>query len=155
MLEMIISGGQTGADRAALNAAMALNFPIGGCCPKGRAAEDGPIPDRYPLIEIEGGYRQRTKANLENADGTVIFYRNQPTGGTELTLALCIRAKKPYLLLDIDLVDQDKAVEALKRFVLEKGIQILNVAGPRASSCPPVYGFVTAVISGLLQRATG
>lgn len=74
MLTKIISGGQTGADRAALDAGIESDFPIGGSCPSGRMAEDGPINNEYKLIEIEGGYRKRTKKNVADSDGTAIFY---------------------------------------------------------------------------------
>ena len=96
-LHKIVSGGQTGADRAALDAALSSGFPCGGWCPEGRLAEDGPLSSAYPLEELPGGgYRQRTIKNIESSDGTAIFYFNRPTGGTELTLVQCIRLHKPY-----------------------------------------------------------
>lgn len=153
MLKQIISGGQTGADRAALDAALEKRFPVGGFCPKGRAAEDGSIPGHYPLEEIEGGYRQRTKRNLEMTDGTAIFYERYPTGGTELTLALCIKAKRPYQLLDTATLTADVAVRVLRDFIVRENIEVLNVAGPRASSSPGIYNFVRATISKLLGES--
>ncbi|MCD6446738.1 MAG: putative molybdenum carrier protein, partial [Candidatus Marinimicrobia bacterium] len=82
----IISGGQTGADRAGLDAAMELNIPVGGWCPKGRKSEDGPIDNKYPLQETTSGdYRVRTERNVKESDGTLIFTLGKPTGGTALT----------------------------------------------------------------------
>ncbi|MCC4285556.1 putative molybdenum carrier protein [Marinobacter salarius] len=138
----VISGGQTGADRAALDAGLATGLAIGGCCPRGRMAEDGPIDDRYPLEEITGGYRQRTKRNVLNADGTVIFYHSAPEGGTEATLAFCIREKKPYKLIDTESVAASTAAGMIREFVQRNAITSLNVAGPRESRCSGMYGFV-------------
>lgn len=97
----IISGGQTGVDRGALDAALAIDNPCGGWCPEGRSAEDGVIPAKYPLIELPGGdYRQRTLCNVLACDGTLIFYLNYLEGGTEETLRFCMEWEKPYLLVD-------------------------------------------------------
>lgn len=90
----IISGGQTGVDRAALDAALQLGIPCGGWCPKGRKAKDGPIPDRYPLKETESGsYPVRTEMNVRDSDGTLILTWGRPTGGTALTVRLARRHK--------------------------------------------------------------
>ena len=151
-IEKIISGGQTGADRAALDAGLAAGFPVGGFCPAGRKAEDGEIPARYPLTEIEGGYRQRTKRNVAAADGTAIFYEATLGGGSELTLKFCMQQQKPYQLIDTRLVSRADATEALRRFVADNAITTLNVAGPRASSCPEIHAYVAAVIGPLLSR---
>ncbi|MFC6671530.1 YpsA SLOG family protein [Marinobacterium aestuariivivens] len=150
MLEKIISGGQTGADRAALDAALEAGFPAGGCCPVGRKAEDGTIDARYPLQEIGGGYRARTRRNVEDADGTAIFYSSTPSGGTELTLLFCIKTGKPYKLIDIDLVTPERAAQLLAVFAGGAGIATLNVAGPRHSGCPAVYAFVKDSVSRLI-----
>lgn len=151
MLKKVVSGGQTGADRAALDAGLALAFPVGGFCPKGRVAEDGSIADIYPLVEIEGSYRQRTRANVKASGGTVIFYESMVYGGTEQTLLFCIKAKKPYKLIDINLVDWEKAVVAIETFIDEFTIETLNVAGPRASGCLTIYDYVKTVIARVIQ----
>ncbi|WP_409525710.1 YpsA SLOG family protein [Nitrincola sp. MINF-07-Sa-05] len=154
MLSKIISGGQTGADRAALDAALESAFPIGGSCPVGRMAEDGPINDVYSLTEIGGGYRQRTKKNVIDSDGTAIFYESYVRGGTEATILFCIRQGKPYKLIDIALVDPLRAAELLNEFVHEFNVSVLNVAGPRSSSCPAVYDYVKQVVRLALRQST-
>lgn len=139
----IISGAQTGVDRAALDEAMALGLPVGGCCPQGRRAEDGVIPARYPLVELaRGGYSQRTRKNVMDSDGTVIFYFEYPTGGTQLTIKCCIDAKRPYLLVDASELSVERAAQRLAKFVRDNGISVLNVAGPRASGAPAAYAYV-------------
>ena len=154
MLSKIISGGQTGADRAALDAALELSFPLGGSCPVGRMAEDGPINEAYGLTEIGGGYRQRTKQNVMDSDGTAIFYDGYLNGGTEATVVFCIRQGKPYKLIDIAVVDSSRAVELLSAFVQEFDVRVLNVAGPRSSSCPAIYGYVTQAVGAVIQQST-
>ena len=154
MLEKIISGGQTGADRAALDAALENEFPSGGSCPVGRMAEDGPIDSRYLLNEIGGGYRARTKQNVEDSAGTAIFYSCYLSGGTEQTVAFCIKAGKPYKLIDIDLVSTDVAANKVLLFLSDHKIKILNVAGPRQSGCPAIYDFVKKTIKVVISKST-
>lgn len=149
MLKKIISGGQTGADRAALDVALAQGYPCGGYCPAGRQAEDGPLPMRYPLVELGGGYRQRTRANVNASDATVLFYQGMPTGGTALTLAFCLKAKQPFKLIDRGLCDAAQAAAALQRFIDEYDVACLNVAGPRASQDEAIYAYVWEVLAAL------
>ncbi len=151
MLKQIISGGQTGADRAALDAALNCQLPHGGCCPQGRLAEDGAIPAHYQLREIDGSYRARNKQNVANADGSAIFYQRYLSGGTEQTLAFCLQSKKPYKLIDIDNLTPALAAEALSRFITDYQITVLNVAGPRHSRCPVMYDFVKQCLTTLLR----
>lgn len=153
MLRKIISGGQTGADRAALDAAIENEFPIGGSCPAGRRAEDGPIDTRYMLTEIGGGYQARTKQNVEDSDGTAVFYHCYLQGGTEQTLAFCIREGKPYKLIDIDLVSVNVAAKKVLSFIGDYNIQVLNVAGPRQSSCPAIYDFVRNTVNVVISNS--
>lgn len=156
-IKKIISGGQTGVDRAALDAALNCGFPAGGWCPEGRKAEDGIISDHYPAQELlGGGYRQRTKRNVVNSDGTLIVYDERLSGGTELTLLFCIKEKKPYLLVDTDELNESRAIEKVWRFILQEKIKVLNVAGPRASNAPNIGAYVNRVLSSIIrQNSTG
>lgn len=156
-IKKIISGGQTGADRAALDAALSCGFPAGGWCPEGRKAEDGVIPGHYPVQELpSGGYRQRTKRNVVDSDGTLIVYDERLSGGTELTVVFCIKEKKPYLLVDTHDLNESRAIEKVWRFILQEKIEVLNVAGPRASSAPNIWAYVNRVLSTIIcQNSTG
>ncbi len=149
----IVSGGQTGVDRGALDAALTVGFPCGGWCPQDRAAEDGPIPDKYPLVPLpHGGYRQRTRLNVVDSDGTAILYVEALSGGTRLTRNLCALLKRPYVLIDARrIVEPAAAAEKILQFVDENQIRTLNVAGPRASGWPDGYGFAIAVVSGVIE----
>ena len=148
----IISGGQTGVDRAALDAALDNAVACGGLCPAGRRAEDGPIPDRYPLTELQtADYRERTIKNLMQADGTVIIYFSRPTGGTKLTLDSCIKYLRPYVKIDADRLSETEAAQKIAEFIDRFDIGTLNVAGPRGSGHPDAYRYAYDVISGLLK----
>jgi hypothetical protein len=155
MLQKIISGGQTGADRAALDAAQANHFPCGGFCPQNRRAEDGPIDQSYPLTEIEGGYAERTEQNVIHSDGTVIFYVTSATGGSRLTNEWCIQHQKPLLKIDISNIPAHKASSLISKFVDTHKIELLNIAGPRASECQQIYKYVKPLISELLNCRSG
>ncbi len=149
----IISGGQTGVDRAALDAALDAGAPCGGWCPGGRMAEDGPLPARYPLTEIPGsGYIERTRANVADSDGTVILHGEKLEGGTLQTRLFCDELGKPCLVIAREKTDIAGAAAAIADFVLRHGIRSLNVAGPRASKQPQIYDWAHAVISRLLER---
>jgi len=158
-LTKIISGGQTGVDRGALDAALDNAFPCGGWCPSSRLAEDGRIPDKYPLAELkEGGYRQRTLRNIMESDGTVILYRSDIGGGTQETLLFCIKQEKPYKLIDGAEISADRAAELTQQFIATHQIRTLNVAGPRASNwpqgCDYTYTIMTAVIKNSLLSSS-
>lgn len=147
----IISGGQTGADRAALDVALKLKIPCGGWCPANRRAEDGIIADRYPLIPLpNAGYRQRTRQNVRDSDGTVILSFGQLTGGSKATAGDCRRFDKPCLVIDANDTTAGEAAILLAVFLLRHRIHILNVAGPRASGQPGIYAFVSEVLMHLL-----
>lgn len=151
ILSKIISGGQTGVDRGALDAALAADFHCGGWCPPGRPAEDGVIPNRYPLIEMPGGsYRQRTIKNVMDSDGTLIIYFSELQTGTKLTAETCIRKNKPYLLIDAAAVPVNQAIELAARFIEDQNISVLNVAGPRATKAPAGHQYAFDVISGII-----
>ena len=146
----IISGGQTGADQAALDAAIFLRIPHGGWICSGRKTEAGPLPDKYLLKEIESPrYRDRTEKNILAADGTLIFCFGPPTGGSALTEALAIRHDRPCLRLDLDVITETQAATALLSWLHEQKIRILNVAGPRASNEPRIHGAVYSILTNL------
>ena len=146
----IVSGGQTGADRAALNWAIARDIPHGGFCPTGRMAEDGPIPARYNLTETETPeYAVRTRLNVEQSDATLIVSPQSPTGGTLLTLEYARAIGKPVLL--ITLREEAEAPARLHEFLIRHEVRVLNVAGPRASSSPEIAG----MIADLLDSGVG
>ena len=136
----IISGGQTGADQAALDAAIALDLPHGGWLAKGRKTENGPLPARYRLMELDSGrYRDRTEHNVLAADATLICSFGPLTGGSALTEALAIRHNRLFLHIDFEHHSQDRAILAVQEWLLAHPIATLNVAGPRASSEPRIY----------------
>jgi hypothetical protein len=148
----IISGGQTGADRAALDFAIEYGLPHGGWCPRGRLAEDGPIPASYELQETPSRkYAQRTEWNVRDSDATLaISMSAAPQGGTRLTIELAQRLGKPLLH-----VCQETAAESGARihaFLQEHKVQILNVAGPRESQEPEITALVKSVLIAALVR---
>ena len=133
-LEKVISGGQTGVDRAGLDTAMAAGIPVGGYCPKGRKAEDGKIPERYPLTELPSeNYRVRTERNVIESDGTLILNVGALTGGTALTVEFAEKHGKPYR---VEALDDDADPVLVARWLDEHHIHVLNVAGPRESKHP-------------------
>ena len=152
----IVSGGQTGVDRGALDAALAARFPCGGWCPADRAAEDGPIPARYPLQELAGaGYLQRTRKNVEDSDGTLIITFGAPSGGTLRTIEFCQRLHKPHLVIDASKTSKSEAAVEIARFIDEHGIKVLNVAGRRLSGWRQGYGFAMGTVGELISRCRG
>lgn len=149
----IISGGQTGVDRAALDTALSLGVPCGGWCPAGRLAETGTIPLHYPLQELPGsGYVERTARNVSDAEATVIVHPGLLQGGTRATADFCTEMKKPYLLIDASRVSTEEAAQCLEDFVRAHQIGVLNVAGPRASQWPQGYDFASQTLSTFLER---
>ena len=147
----IISGGQTGVDRAALDAALRHGIKSGGWCPTGRLDEFGRIPDRYAVKELEnGGSTERTLENVKDSDGTIIIYPGKLSGGTEQTLHFCIEQRRPHELIDASNVSTEKAAQLIADFVRETKIDILNVAGPRASEWPEGYDYAFRVLDALL-----
>jgi hypothetical protein len=150
----IFSGGQTGVDRAALDAALAAGAPCGGWCPAGRLAEDGAVPERYPLRELaEGGYRERTRANVRDSGGTLVIHAGELEGGTAQTVNFCRAHGKPCLLIDSNAVTPAAAAATVRRFVADHRIAILNVAGPRASKHPGIYDYAFALVTSVLKDA--
>jgi len=152
VVEKIVSGGQTGADRAALDFALAHGISHGGWCPRGRLAEDGALERCYELRETPGQeYPQRTEWNVRDSDGTVIFsIAPELTGGSRLTAELAAELKKPCLHLS-RLRDGVNAGARLREFVSRHDIRVLNVAGPRASNEPAVPRFVIETLEELFK----
>lgn len=139
----IISGGQTGADRAALDAAIELGIAHGGWLPRGRKTEDGRLAPHYRLRELDTyRYRDRTLKNVEESDGTLIVSYGPLSGGSALTEAFCIRLDRPCLHLNMEYVTMDRAVRTVEHWLAENCIRTLNVAGPRASSDSRIYSAV-------------
>lgn len=135
----IISGGQTGADRAGLDFAIAKGLPHGGYCPKGRKAEDGPIPPCYNLEETDSAdYPPRTEMNVIHSDATVVFTDGpiEDEKGCKLTVKLCQKNEKPYIAIDLSRAGIEDAGKFLKKLVKDHSIKVLNVAGSRASHAP-------------------
>lgn len=153
MLEKIVSGGQTGVDRAALDAAIKLGVPHGGWCPKGRKAEDGKLADCYELVETESDeYSERTKHNIRDSDGTLIIVASTPikvTDGTILTINEVKEKAKPYLI--VDLSEKDKINEKIAYWIRDNNIKILNIAGPRESQSPGIYESSSKIFLELLN----
>jgi hypothetical protein len=151
MITKIISGGQTGADRGALDAAIKLKVAHGGWIPKGRLAEDGPLSGKYLLTEMPTeSYPDRTEKNITSSEGTLILSHGNLTGGSKLTQKLAYKHKKPCL--HIDLVDKPvfSAVSDSYNWIFHNNIRVLNVAGSSASKDPKIYEVAFYVVEGLL-----
>jgi hypothetical protein len=150
MIQKIISGGQTGADRAALDFAIRHNIPYGGWVPKGRKTEDGTLPEQYNLPEMPTGqYSKRTEKNVLDSDGTLIISHGLLTGGSALTTSFAELHKKPWLHVDLTEPQRDAAASQVRDWIEKRGIKVLNVAGPRASKDPEIYGSVIKLLNEL------
>lgn len=146
----IISGGQSGADRAALDVALELGIPAGGWCPAGRRAEDGPIAARYPLTETRSPIHSvRTRRNVREADGTLVFNLGELDGGTLLTVTYAGERGKPCLLVQLD-DPQHPDAAAVRNWLAANAIRVLNVAGPRESKRAGIYEGVRGGLVGVL-----
>jgi len=149
----VVSGGQTGVDRGALDAALELGVPCGGWCPAGRLAEDGVIPARYPVTELRGaGYAERTYKNVEDSDGTLIVTFGPASGGTAHTIEVCERLARPHLIVDAASTMLEEAASRAVRFVTEEGVAQLNVAGPRASGEPRAHEYAYSLVRELYRE---
>lgn len=154
-VQQIVSGGQTGVDRAALDIAIRYNIPHGGWCPKGRLAEDGTLPPQYNLEETDSAtWDERTRLNIRDSDATLVLINALPvrvTDGTQLTISEAKRINKPLLVIDIPhsvildnqkllhLNHMDAVVAYVSNWLLKYKVKTLNIAGPRASQCPDIY----------------
>ena len=146
----IISGGQTGVDRAALDAAIAAGLPQGGACPAGRLAEDGPIDARYRLFETKSANpASRTRMNVRESDATLIVSPAEPDGGTRLTVRHAATLGRPCLVVD---PGAEGATDEVVAWLRAGEIRILNIAGPRESKCPGIYGKALRLLTDLFSR---
>ena len=147
----IVSGGQAGVDRAALDVALERGMECGGWCPAGRWAEDGPIPDHYPLVETPSADpAERTEWNVRDSDGTLLLTALAYSPGTELTFEIARRMGRPVMVWAVKW-RADVGQEFFRRWVREHGIRTLNVAGVRESEWPGVYDWAGEVLRHLLD----
>jgi predicted Rossmann-fold nucleotide-binding protein len=148
----IVSGGQTGVDRAALDVALKHGIECGGWCPAGRLDEFGRIPDRYPLQELElGGFTERTLQNVKNSDGTVIIFPGKLAGGTEQTVRFCMEQQQPHHLINASQLSAEHAANLIGDFLRDHNIDILNIAGPRQSEWPKGYAYTYRALDIFLE----
>jgi hypothetical protein len=150
----IISGGQTGVDRAALDVALKHGIKCGGWCPAGRLDELGRIPERYPVKKLErGSFAERTLQNVKNSDGTVIFYFRNLAGGSEHTLRCCSEQAKPHRVIDAAEIPEKDAANVIVDLVRDHNVSVLNVAGPRQSEWPAGYDYAFLALDLFLTRS--
>jgi hypothetical protein len=146
----IVSGGQTGVDRGALDAAIAMGIEHGGWCPRGRRAEDGEIPNRYLVRELDSiDYAARTERNVVDSDATLLITRGAPTGGSALTARVAATHRRPLLHVDLDR-DADPS-SAIRTWLDANRIATLNVAGSRESNCPGIAATVRDLLITILS----
>lgn len=157
MLERIVSGGQTGADIAALELALERSIPLGGWCPRGRRSLAGPIPDCFPLRETpSSAYLQRTEWNVRDSDGTVILTLGESlSGGSLKTDEFARLHRRPALHLSRARQDAKAAAAALQAFLDEHLIRTLNVAGPREEKEPGIHAWTREVLRAALWPVAG
>ena len=149
-LKKLVSGGQTGVDRAALDVGIALGLPIGGWCPKGRRAEDGVIDGIYPLRETDRNeYDHRTELNVRDSDGTLIVAGGELSGGTALTDRSTKHYGRPCLIVD---PDDPEAGDRIVTWIVQCKVSVLNVAGPRESNAPGIYEKAFTLLRATLQN---
>jgi hypothetical protein len=150
MLMKIVSGGQTGVDRAALDAGLASGVPVGGWCPAGRRAEDGKIPECYPLLELDSpDYIARTEQNVVDSDATLVLNRGELADGTALTVQLARKHRKPFLVVQLE---ENADPAAVSEWIRKRGVKVLNIAGPRESKCPGIHESALLFVRKLLQE---
>ena len=147
MIKKIISGGQTGADQAALDAAIKLGIPHGGWIPKGRLTEKGPLPAKYKLTEMpDASYASRTEQNVLDSDGTLIISHGKLTEGSDYTRKMALKYNRPWLHINLNETPAFKAANLIQSWIKENAIEILNVAGPRESKDNSIYQDVSKLI---------
>lgn len=149
----IVSGGQTGVDRAALDAAHAAGIEAGGWCPRGRLAEDGVLDARYPLRETPSDdVSQRTRWNVRDSEATLILHAGEISGGTALTRIVALEMKRP--VLEVEPGSPDAAYRTVD-WIRSNGFTVLNVAGPRESEAPGIYATALTFLKDLFEQLSG
>ena len=140
MITKIISGGQTGAGQAALDVSIKLGISHAGWIPKGRLTEAGNLDDKYKLKEMEtSNYNKRTEQNVVDSDGTLIISHGKLTGGSDYTREMALFHNRPWLHIDLNKTNSFQAAGKIKSWIIENDIEVLNIAGPRASKDPLIY----------------
>jgi hypothetical protein len=153
MLKKIISGGQTGADRAALDVAMALGLECGGWCPAGRAADDGPIDPKYPLTEAsEMDHTVRTGFNVRESDASLLIYCGLLQGGTAYAVEMARHHQKPAKAIDLE---GPPPPAEISDWIAEHGITTLHIGGQREASAPGMYARAYAYIRRCIEDYLG
>jgi hypothetical protein len=151
-VEKIISGGQTGADQAALDAAIELGIPHGGSIPLGRKTEAGRLPDKYQLQELDtSSYPKRTEQNVIDSEGTLIISHGALDSGSEYTMEMAEKHSKPWVHVDTKTMSDGVAMVLIQSWIDRNEIKVLNVAGPRASRDPQVYSMARRILKLTLQ----
>ncbi len=151
-VEKVISGGQTGADQAALDAAIELGIPYGGSIPLGRKTEAGGLPDKYRLRELStSSYPKRTEQNAADSDGTLIISQGSLDSGSEYAREMAEKQKRPWIHVDTKRVSEEAAVVLIQSWIDGNHIKVLNVAGPRASRDPHIYSITRRILTALLR----
>ncbi|MFO7767698.1 MAG: putative molybdenum carrier protein [bacterium] len=150
-VKKIVTGGQTGVDRAALDAAEGLGLERGGWCPAGRRAQDGEIPEGYPLEETPSReYEQRTEWNVRDSDATLILNRGPLDGGTLYTVNIAREMGRPHLIVQLEEMDGEERERAgqarVRRWLEDEEVEVLNVAGPREQKRPGIYEEAAALL---------
>lgn len=152
MIKKIISGGQTGADRAALDVAIKLGIPHGGWIPKGRLTEEGPLPEKYNLKEMSTeSYPARTEQNVIDSEGTLIICRGKPTGGSDYTREMALKNEKHLIHIDLNLTTSFDAASLIVSWLKLHRIKVLNVAGPKLSEDPNIYVDVFRILGWAIK----
>jgi len=150
MIEKIISGGQTGVDRAALDVAIELGIACGGWCPVGRDADDGPIPEKYPLEETSNmDHTVRTGYNVRDSDGTLMLYRGELQGGTAYAVELAKHMKRPIMTVDLE---SPTPRDAIQKWIRDNELKVLHIGGQRESTRPGIYAQAYTLIKEYLGK---
>lgn len=153
MISKVISGGQTGADQAALDVAIKLDIPHGGWVPKGRKSESGKLSDKYQLQEMPtDSYPKRTEQNALDSDGTLIISHGKLNGRSALTRTLAKKHNRPWIYIDMDMFSVLDAAKAVRSWANRNKIEVLNVAGPRESKDAKIYDVTVRVLEVALSK---